>query len=128
MEAERRVVDEGAEATAVEVELEGVIKKVVYEEEVVEEEERRWWREEIHVYWPEAEEELEAQAAVDLILALIKDLGAAAANSPRSPAAWRSMILFEVQADRGAEPVAELRGAGWAMPPTPVHNSLLSNL
>ena len=42
MEAERRMVDEGAEATAVEVELEGVIKKVVYEEEVVEEEEKRW--------------------------------------------------------------------------------------
>ena len=102
-----------------EVEVEEVIKQVVYKEEVeVVVEERRWWREEIQMYWPEAEEELEAQAAVDLDLALIKDLGAAAANSQRSLAHWRSMILFEVQADRGAEPVAEPRG-GWLCPPPP---------
>jgi len=49
---------------AVEVEVEEVIKQVVYKEEVeVVAEERRWWREEIQMYWPEAEEELEAQAA-----------------------------------------------------------------
>ena len=95
------------------------VEEEVVEEEVVEEERpidpksrRNWRRGRGGGRGESRRPDMALSLGVELVLALIKDLCAAAASSPRSPAAWRSTILFEVQADRGAEPVSELRGAG----------------